>query len=114
MKDKDFIKVLTGVRRCGKSTILQAFVEELIRQGISSDQVQVYNFEDLDNAYLQDYQALHKQISDKLVAGKMNYVFLDEIQMVDQFEKALNSLFLKDNLDLYITGSNAYMLSGEL
>ncbi len=114
MKDKDCIKVITGVRRSGKSTILQVFRESLQAQGISDKQVQMYNFEDLANDQLLEYHNLYRAISEKLQVDQMNYVFLDEIQMVDQFERVLDSLFIKGNVDLYVTGSNAYMLSGEL
>jgi predicted AAA+ superfamily ATPase len=113
-KDKNIIKVLTGVRRCGKSTILTMFQSELRNQGIKEEQIQEYNFEDLVFSDLLDYHALYRRITDKLVEGEMNYLFLDEIQLVSNFERAIDSLFIKDNVDLYITGSNAYMLSGEL
>lgn len=114
MKEKGFIKVLTGVRRSGKSTILNCFKNKLIEDGVLEEQIQMYNFEDLAFSHLLDYKILHDQISDKVLSDKMNYIFLDEIQTVDGFEKTLGSLFLRQNIDLYVTGSNAYMLSGEL
>jgi len=114
VKDKNIIKVLTGVRRCGKSTILTMFQSKLRNQGIKEEQIQEYNFEDLVFSGLLDYHTLYRSITDKLIEGKMNYLFLDEIQLVSNFERAIDSLFIKDNVDLYITGSNAYMLSGEL
>ncbi len=114
MKDKEFIKVITGVRRSGKSTILQLWQEELRAQDVSEGQIQMFNFEDLANDVYLDYRVLYQRIEEHLQANAMNYVFLDEIQMVDQFERVLDSLFIKKNVDLYVTGSNAYMLSGEL
>ncbi|KRM97946.1 ATPase [Lactobacillus taiwanensis DSM 21401] len=114
LRDKQIIKVLTGVRRSGKSTILQLYQDELLKDGIQKDQIQVLNFEDLGLASVNDYLKLYQYINDRLVPNKMNYIFLDEIQDIPNFEKAVDSLFIKDNVDLYITGSNAFMLSGEL
>ncbi|MDR1606399.1 MAG: ATP-binding protein [Streptococcaceae bacterium] len=114
LKEKRFIKVLTGVRRSGKSTILAQFQEELLAMNISQTQIQSYNFEDLALADYLDYRKLYQKITDNLEADQMNYIFLDEIQMVPEFERVLDSLFIKKNVDLYVTGSNAYMLSGEL
>ncbi len=114
LKDKRFIKVLTGVRRSGKSTLLALFQEQLITDQVSQTQIQSYNFEDLALADYLDYRKLYEKITDNLQADQMNYIFLDEIQMVPEFERVLDSLFIKENVDLYVTGSNAYMLSGEL
>ena len=114
LKDKRFIKVLTGVRRSGKSTLLALFQEQLITNQVSQTQIQSYNFEDLALADYLDYRKLYEKITDNLQADQMNYIFLDEIQMVPEFERVLDSLFVKENVDLYVTGSNAYMLSGEL
>ncbi len=114
MKDKQLIKVVTGVRRCGKSTLLLQFRNYLSLCGVDSSQMIVLNFEDISNEYLLDYKSLHTYIAEQLNADKMNYIFLDEIQMVPYFQKAVDSLFIRDNVDIYITGSNAYMLSGEL
>lgn len=114
LKDKRFIKVLTGVRRSGKSTLLALFQEQLIADQVSQTQIQSYNFEDLALADYLDYRKLYEKITDNLQADQMNYIFLDEIQMVPEFERVLDSLFIKENVDLYVTGSNAYMLSGEL
>ena len=114
LKDKRFIKVLTGVRRSGKSTLLALFQEQLITDQVSQTQIQSYNFEDLALADYLDYRKLYEKITDNLQADQMNYIFLDEIQMVPEFERVLDSLFVKENVDLYVTGSNAYMLSGEL
>ncbi len=114
MKDTQLIKVLSGVRRSGKSTILELFAQSLRSEGVGSEQIQMINFEDLANADLLNYTTLHDTIAGALVAGKMNYIFLDEIQQVPHFERAVDSLFIKGNVDLYITGSNAFLLSGEL
>lgn len=114
LKDKRFIKVLTGVRRSGKSTLLALFQEQLITDQVSQTQIQSYNFEDLALADYLDYRKLYEKITDNLQADQMNYIFLDEIQMVPEFERVLDSLFVKENVDLYVTGSNAYMLSSEL
>ena len=114
LKDKQLIKVVTGMRRSGKSTLFMLYRDYLLSNGVSSRQIQFYNFEDADNEELSDYKVLHEHIKARLVKNKMNYIFLDEIQNVPSFEKAVDSLFIKENVDLYITGSNAYMLSGEL
>ncbi len=113
-KDKRIIKVITGIRRCGKSSLLKMFSQQLLNNGVSAEQIQEYNFEDIDNEPLLDYRALHKQVKSRLCEGRMNYLFFDEIQMVKDFQKAIDSLFLSDNVDIYVTGSNAYLLSGEI
>lgn len=113
-KDKRVIKVVTGIRRCGKSSLLKMFQEYILANGTSPQQVQHINFEDLDNEPYLDYHALYKHVKENLQEGQMNYLFFDEIQMVDQFQKAIDSLFLLDNVDIYVTGSNAYLLSGEI
>ena len=112
-KDKDQAKVLTGVRRCGKSTIFTLFQEYLLGAGIAKNQIQNINLEDIDNEHLLDYKKLHEQVKNNLIPGKMNYIFLDEIQNVKDFEKVARSLLDKGNVDLYMTGSNSKMLSGE-
>lgn len=114
LRHKNIIKVVTGIRRCGKSTLFELYKEYLIEDGVSTDQMISINFEDLAYEELQDYHKLYQYISEHLIPNKMNYIFLDEIQAVNQYEKAINSLQLKSNVDIYITGSNAYMLSGEL
>lgn len=111
---KKIIKVVTGVRRCGKSTLLMEFQKTLLSHGVSQDCIQSVNLDAIENEHLYDYHRLYKQITENLIPQKMNYIFLDEIQMVPEFEKTINSLFLKENIDLYLTGSNAYMLSGEI
>ncbi len=114
LKDKQIIKVITGIRRCGKSTILKIYKSYLINTNVNEDQIISINFEDNSNKHLLNSDILHEFIVSKLDKQKMNYIFLDEIQMVDEFEKCVNSLFLRENVDIYITGSNSYMLSGEL
>jgi predicted AAA+ superfamily ATPase len=113
LRDEHIIKVITGVRRCGKSTLLEMFADEL-RQNVTKGQIQFFNFEDPDVFSLGDYKQIYDHIKVKLIAGKMNYIFLDEVQNVKTFERLVDGLFIKKNVDLYITGSNAYLLSGEL
>lgn len=113
-KDEQVIKVVTGIRRCGKSVLLQQFQQRLLADGVTADQIISINFEDLDFEPLKDYSALYQYIRDRLCSGKMTYIFLDEIQNVPSFEKVIDSLYTKDHVDVYVTGSNAYMLSGEL
>lgn len=113
-KDKQIIKVITGIRRSGKSTILNEFKKELIDSGVLEKNIISINFEDNDNRELLDFQKLHDYIIEKADKKFMNYVFLDEIQNVKEFQKCIDSLLLRDYLDIYITGSNSYMLSGEL
>lgn len=113
-KDMQMIKVVTGVRRCGKSTLLVQFKDHLKSCGVGQEQIISINFEDIENEYLHDYKTLYTYVTQRLIPGKMTYVFLDEIQAVPDFQKAVDSLFIKENVDVYITGSNAHMLSGEL
>lgn len=113
-KDKQIIKVISGVRRCGKSTLFELYKSFLLEEGIDNTQIISINFEDIDYEYLTNYKDLYEYIKTRLIPDKMNYVFLDEIQHVQQFEKAVDSLFIKKNVDLYITGSNAYFMSSEL
>lgn len=113
-KERQIIKVVSGVRRCGKSTLFEIYKDWLTQNGIDSQQIISINFEDIEYEHLSDYHMLYSYIKERLIKDKMNYIFLDEIQHVNQFEKAVDSLFLKDNCDVYITGSNAYFMSGEL
>jgi uncharacterized protein len=113
-KDKQIIKIITGVRRCGKSTLFALYQNELARQGVGPEQIQNINLEDLDNEPLRDYRKLYEQISVNLVPGKQNYVFLDEIQIVPGFGQVANSLYLKNNVDIYLTGSNSKIQSKEI
>lgn len=114
LKDQNVIKVISGVRRCGKSTLLMMFAEELIQSGVDRKQIQFYNFEDLDTLAIGDIYQIHTHIKERLVDNKPNYIFLDEIQNVVEFQRLVDSLYIKPNVDVYITGSNAYLLSGEL
>ncbi|MBR2922900.1 MAG: ATP-binding protein [Alphaproteobacteria bacterium] len=112
-KDADLIKILTGVRRSGKSTVYELYAEELKKQGIKPEQIQIIKLEEEENSELLDYHKLHQHIMDNLVKDKKNYVFLDEIQNVENFEKAVRSLYEKKNIDIYLTGSNSKLQSGE-
>ncbi len=114
LRDARVMKVVTGVRRCGKSTLLRQYEDYLLHHGAAADQVIFINFEDLRFEGLTEYHALYDYVSARLRDGRMHYVLLDEVQLVPDFQKAVDSLFLKDNVDLYLTGSNAYLLSGEL
>lgn len=118
-KDEQVIKVVTGIRRCGKSTLLLQYQTFLKENGISNDQIVSINFEELEYEELeyeelQDYRKLYAFLKDRLCEGKKTYIFLDEIQKVPSFEKVVDSLYVKPDIDIYITGSNAYMLSGDL
>ena len=113
-RDKELIKVITGIRRCGKSTLFKLFQEYLLDNGVEQDQIININFEDLDYEHINNYRILYDYIKPKLNPNKKNYIFLDEIQHVENFEKAVDSLYINKNVDLYITGSNAFFLSGEL
>lgn len=113
-RDKPVIKVISGVRRAGKSVLFQLFKEELIASGIADHQIISINFEDLSYYHLRDFLSLNKYIEDKLTSDKKYYIFLDEIQHVSQFELVADSLVIKENVDLYLTGSNAYFMSSQL
>ena len=106
-KDQQIIKVITGIRRCGKSTLLELFQEYLKKEGVEERQIISINFENADYEELQDRKKLYEYIKAKLVKGKKTYIFLDEIQKVVEFEKTVDSLFINKEVDLYITGSNA-------
>ena len=113
-KDKHVIKVVSGVRRCGKSTLLRMYRDHLRELGVSDGQIVEMNFEDLAFEDIADYHTLHTYVCERLAQDAVTYVFLDEVQHVDGFEKALDSLFVKEDVDIYITGSNAYLMAGEL
>ena len=114
-QEKSVIKVISGLRRCGKSTLLLLFREKLQQQGVSNEQIQSLNFEDLAyDPLASDDHLLYQRLQERLIPDKMNYIFLDEVQHVQSFEKVVDSLYIQPNVDLYITGSNAYFLSGEL
>lgn len=115
LKNVNVIKVVTGVRRCGKSTLLQQFREQLEENGVPSERIQFYNLEDKQNKrYIADPDFLHDYIINEIKPGGMNYIFIDEVQLIPEFEKTLDSLYLRPNIDLYVTGSNAYITSSEM
>jgi len=113
-KDRQIIKIVSGIRRCGKSTLFEIFREWLLENGVAPEQIISINFEEFEYGKLDDYRLLYDYINPRLLPDKMNYIFLDEIQHVKQYEKAVDGLFVKKNTDVYITGSNAYFMSGEL
>ena len=113
-KDKQVIKVVTGVRRCGKSTLLEMFQDRLKMEGVDDHRIIAINLEDFDFIELRDPKELYHYISTRLIKEKRCYVFLDEIQHVSNYADVVDALFVKENVDLYLTGSNAYMLSSEI
>lgn len=113
-KDKQLIKIVSGIRRCGKSTLFDIYKNYLLDNGVSPNQIISINFEDLAYEELKDYRKLYDHINSLLQPNQTNYVFLDEIQHVPQFELAVDSLYIKQNCDVYITGSNAFFMSSEL
>ncbi len=113
-KDKDLIKIVTGIRRCGKSTLFDLYIEYLLKHGVTNDQIIRINLEDYEFNNITTNNSLYEYIAPKLVCDKMNYIFIDEVQVVPNFQKACDSLYIKKNVDLYITGSNSKLLSGEL
>lgn len=113
-KDKDLIKVITGLRRCGKSTLLEIYKTYLLENGINEDQIISINLEDLKYNFIRDYMSLYNYINENLNSKKKNYIFIDEVQKIEEFQKAVDSLYINKNVDLYITGSNASLLSSEL
>lgn len=113
-QEQQVIKVITGIRRCGKSTLLQLFQEQLMREGVDKSRIISLNFEDLANEPLLDYRKLYQHILSHLDPEVMTYIFLDEVQLVPDFQKAVDSIYIRKNVDLYLTGSNAWLLSGEL
>ena len=113
-RDEQVIKVVTGIRRCGKSTLLTQYQAWLRENGVQDSQIVSVNFEELEYEELLDYKKLYTYLKERLVVGKTTYIFLDEIQKVAAFEKVVDSMYVKPDVDIYITGSNAYMLSGDL
>ena len=113
-RDKKIIKVITGLRRVGKSTIFDLYIAQLLKEGVAPEQIVKVNFEELENEPLLDRRALYRFLSSRLLPDRKLYIFLDEVQRVPEFEKVVDSLFVKDNVDLYITGSNAKFLSSEI
>ena len=113
-REEKVIKVVTGIRRCGKSTLLTMYRDHLLETGVQQEQIVFINFEDMDYEELQDYKKLYSYLKDRLHKDRYTYIFLDEVQKVEGFEKVVDSLYIKDNVDIYITGSNSNLLSGEL
>ncbi|MGN1298878.1 MAG: ATP-binding protein [Candidatus Scatovivens sp.] len=113
-KDKDLIKIITGIRRCGKSTLMELYKEYLIKNGVDKTQIISINLEDLKYHFIQNYMDLYNYINDNLIHEKKIYILIDEIQIIPEFQKVADSLYLNKNIDLYITGSNARLLSSEL
>ena len=114
LRDQNVIKVITGIRRCGKSTLLEAFKSELLKDGVAPENIIFLNFEERENLYLTNWTTLYDEIIQKVKPNNKYYIFLDEVQLISDFEKLVNGLFAKKNIDLYVTGSNAYLLSSEL
>lgn len=114
LKDMQLIKVVTGFRRCGKSTLLTQFQEYLKECGVENTQIININFEKIEFEHLLDYKSLYDYVIERLHPDKTTYIFLDEVQLVENYQKVVDSLFVRDNVDVYITGSNAQMLSGKL
>ena len=114
LKDKDLIKIITGIRRCGKSTLMDLYKQYLLKNGINKKQIISINLEDLKYNFIENYMDLYNYITENLLEDKKNYVFIDEIQIIPEFQKVADSLYLNKNIDLYITGSNAKLLSSEL
>lgn len=113
-KDKQLIKVITGIRRCGKSTLMEIYQDWLRQNGVDDEQIVSINFEDMDYEELTDYRKLYVWLKERISGEKMTYIFLDEIQNVEKFPKVIDSIYIKKNVDVYITGSNAHMLSSEI
>lgn len=114
LKDQNLIKVITGIRRCGKSTLLEAFMNELLKEGVATENIIFLNFEERENLHLSNWTTLYDEIIEQVTPNNKYYIFLDEVQLINDFERLVNSLFTKKNIDLYVTGSNAYLLSSEL
>lgn len=113
-KDKQLIKIVTGIRRCGKSTLLKLYQDWLKENGVKEERIISINFEDIDYEELTDYKKLYEYLKNRLSDNEMTYIFLDEVHNIDNFPKVVDSLYIKNNVDIYITGSNAYMLSSEI
>jgi len=113
-RDKKLIKVVTGIRRCGKSTLFELFQDYLRSTNVSDEQIISINLEDGDYHEVETYKQLYKLVTDRFISDKKMYIFIDEVQRVEEFQKCVDSLYIKKNCDVYITGSNAYLLSGEL
>jgi len=116
LRDEHIIKVIVGVRRCGKSILMEMFRDELLESGIDKNRITYLNFEEPEsiNAKVYNWRDIYEQIRTGLRAGKMNYIFLDEVQNVPEFERMVDGLYAKKNVDLYITGSNAWFMSSQI
>lgn len=114
LRDKQIIKVITGVRRCGKSTLLEMFRSYLLDNGVPEKNIVSINLEDYDFKALRQPDALHEYIKSRLIKSETTYIFIDEIQQCSSFPEVIDSLYIKPNVDIYLTGSNATMLSGEI
>ncbi|MFI3166439.1 MAG: ATP-binding protein [Bacillota bacterium] len=113
-KDKDVIKVVSGIRRCGKSTLFDIYCDYLKQNGVDEKQIIKINLEDPKYYQIDNFMKLYNHIVELLSPDEMNYIFIDEVQNISEFQKAIDGLYIKDNCDVYITGSNAFLLSGEL
>lgn len=112
--DADLIKVITGIRRCGKSVLLKQIIDEIKLMRVDDNHIIYINFEDVEYSFIKDYKDLNKYVKNKITDNKKYYLFFDEIQMVDEWEKVINSFKATLNVSLFITGSNSKLLSGEL
>jgi len=113
-QDKQLIKVVTGIRRCGKSTLFDLYIDRLLQNGVERRQIIRLNLEDPEHHELQTWLQLFEYVKERLQDNCMNYIFIDEVQNIPEFQKAVDGLFIRKNCDVYVTGSNAYILSGEL
>lgn len=113
-RDRPIIKVVSGIRRCGKSTLFKLFQDELLSDGVTAEQIIDINFELIEYDNLRDYRALYEYINERIISDTRMYIFLDEIQHVSQFERVVDNFFVQDNIDIYITGSNAYFMSSDM
>jgi predicted AAA+ superfamily ATPase len=113
-RDKMLIKVVTGIRRCGKSTLFELYQDYLRSDGVTDEQIIFINLEEGEYDEIESYKQLYSYVAERIAPNKKTYIFIDEVQRVTDFQKAVNSLYVKKNCDVYITGSNAYLLSGEL
>ena len=113
-KDRPIIKVVSGIRRCGKSTLFKLFQDELLADNVTAEQIIDINFELMEYDKLRDYRALYEYINERIIPSKKMYLFLDEIQHVPSFERVVDNFFVQDNVDIYITGSNAYFMSSDM
>lgn len=114
LRDKQIIKVITGVRRCGKSTLLEMFRSHLLDNVVPDKNIISVNLEDYDFKALRQPDALHEYVKSRLIKNGTTYIFIDEIQQCSNFPEVIDSLYIKPNVDIYLTGSNATMMSGEI